>query len=350
MNVALLTIWREKNYGAELQAYATIKVLRQLGHDVKMIDIRLSDIRPISLKGYFARPIILISPCHRKFCRFWEKHIPTTRRYHTVNELKENPPIADVYMVGSDQVWNPDITKAFSQLYFLDFGSDDVKRISYASSFGNGQWQRPMLKDRVQRLIKRFEYVSCREVSGVAILRDVFDVSAQSVIDPTLLLDDYSELTGEIREKPTLVYYPLTTDVELCDYATNLAKRLCLKPVNNKQCSYLFGRIEWDRVGIEEWVRNIAETQFVITRSFHGMIFSVLFNRQFAILAGRYGRSARLTDFMDRLGLSNRYFASFNELETAQPWLHPIDYTRPNAIVQQLRKESLDYLNKALTL
>lgn len=349
MRIALLTIWHEKNYGAELQAYATVKILQQLGHDVKMIDIRLSDCHRLSLNGKIAQFIEPITPSHRQFCKFWRKYIPTTRRYHSIRELQDCPPEADVYMVGSDQVWNPDITSHFSLLYFLDYGNERVKRISYASSFGTSQWQHPTLTARVGELLHRFDSVSCREESGVTILRDSFGISAQCVLDPTLLLTDYSLLTGEIHQKTSLVYYPLSCDAELENYAESLARRLNLSPINNKRCSYLFGKIVWNRVSIGEWIRNIAEAQFVVTRSFHGMVFSLLYKRQFAVLSGANGRSTRLQNLLEKLGLSDRIYPSVDALDAARPWEQTIDYSQITPLLQQMRTESMNYLHQNLT-
>ena len=174
MNIALLTIWREKNYGAELQAYATVKLLQNLGHDVKMIDIRLSDCRRGNINQKIYNLICSLTPGHRKFKKFWENNIPVTRRYKTIEDIQKNPPKADVYMVGSDQVWNPDITSNFSLLYFLNFGSESVKRVSFASSFGSVLWTHSELKADVHMLLKRFHHVTCREKSGVLLLKKEF--------------------------------------------------------------------------------------------------------------------------------------------------------------------------------
>ena len=166
MKIALLTIWHEKNYGAELQAYATIKFLKSLSHDVKMIDVRLSDKDSKSIKFHIINVIESIGPCNRKFKKFWNHHIPTTQRYKSLIQLQNNPPIADLYIVGSDQVWNPDITKTFQEIYFLNFGGPHIKRISYASSFGQTDinYENPKI---VHKLLSCFNNISCREYSGV---------------------------------------------------------------------------------------------------------------------------------------------------------------------------------------
>ena len=350
MKIALLTIWREKNYGAELQAYATIKVLQQLGHDVEMIDIRLSDCSHLNWKGQIGRYISQLGPSHKKFCNFWKKHIPTTRRYKSIKELQANPPQADVYIVGSDQVWNPEITREFATLYFLNFGDKNVKRISYASSFGTDKWNFPNLKAEVKSLLHRFDHVTCREDSGVKILKEEFGIIADQVIDPTLLVENYSELTGETTERDTLVYYPHTTDPELKAYALKLAKELNLEPVNNKLCTTVLGFAEWDRVSIAEWVKNIAEAKFVVTRSFHGMVFSILHKRQFAVLAGSHGRSTRLTSLLKILGIEDRFFNSIEEMNNAKPWTKKIDYSIVYPKLIEIRKQSINTLIKGIGL
>ena len=348
MKIALLTIWHEKNYGAELQAYATIKVLQSLGHEVEMVDIRLSDCSHPNIKGRIVSILSKFGPSHRKFCAFWEKYIPRTNRYKTLSDLQKNPPIVDVYMVGSDQVWNPDLTKDFSSLYFLDFGHENQKRVSYASSFGVSEWAHPELREQIKKLLTRFSYVSCREQAGVELLKKEFNIKAENVIDPTLLLDSYIELTGKTLQRQTLVYYPLCNDPELEENAVKIAKQLGLKPVNNKATKNILNAIEWDRVSIEYWVKNIAEAQFVITRSFHGMVFSILHNKQFAIVEGVHGRSSRITSLLSLLGLSDRYFDSFESLIKGHPWDTPIDYSLTNIKVDSLRRESLDCLIEML--
>lgn len=348
MNIKLLTIWREMNYGAELQAYATVKILQQLGHHVEMINILLSDQSKPNINGKIGKVISSFGPAQAKFDGFWAKHIPVTRRYYSVEELKKDPPEADVYLVGSDQVWNPDITKSFAKLYFLDFGDEGIRRVSYASSFGTPNWTANQLTDDVKKLLNRFSYLSCREQSGVEILNNTFGLSSSLVIDPTLLFADYSELTGTITQQSSLVYYPLDDDPDLMAYSVDLSKRLDLKLVNNKWSTKVLGAFTWDRVSIEEWVKNIAEAQFVITRSFHGLVFSILYRKPFAIIANRNNRGTRIINLLDLLGLSDRYYDSFQACDEAQPWNKPIDYDIVHARLEHLRQDSIDYLKKRL--
>lgn len=350
MRIALLTIWHEKNYGAELQAYATIRILRQLGHDVQLIDLRLSDAKKEekNIKRFIADIIYLFSPERRKFNHFWKYNIPTTKRYYSLNQLRKHPPVADIYIVGSDQVWNPEITGNFATTFFLDFGDSWTKKISYASSFGSEVWRFPEMIPNVRDLLSAFSSISCRELSGVTLLKNTFNLNAVDVLDPTLLLDDYSKLIGNTQDKKTLVYYPLSYDSELENYALSLASQLGLTPVNNKKTKMLLGKISWNRVGIEEWVRNIAQSSFVITRSFHGLVFSIIYRRPFAVLASRNGRSDRLINLLNKLGLMNRMFANVEELHSSRPWEKEIDYDHVNILLNRERAKSMNYLKQAL--
>ena len=345
MKVALLTIWHEKNYGAELQAYATIKTLTELGHEVKMIDIHLADMRYVSLKGRIAQFLSVFTPGEWKFRNFWRKTIPTTRRYHSLEELKKNPPHADLYLVGSDQVWNPEITKSLASAFFLDFGDNVIKRASYASSFGIESWsEKATMTKEVNSYLQRFDAVSCREKSGCEILRNSFNIKATHVIDPTLLRTDFSEFVTTKTHKDTLVYYPLENDPELRNYAQKLSQRLgydCIDAANRKY----FGKLEWNRNSPKQWIEAIANSRLVITRSFHGVAFSLLYKRQF-IVVNNTSRITRITNLLESLGLSDRCFHSFEEVDAARPWDYPIDYNQITPLLENLREESMEFLKK----
>ena len=118
--------------------------------------------------------------------------------------------------------------------------------------------------------------------------------------------------------------------------------------INNNEKRYILGKLEWNRVGVEEWVRNIAEAKFVVTRSFHGMLFSLMFHRQFAVVATRNGRSSRITDMLNLLGLSDRFFDSVDDLSSSKIWDNRVDYEKVDQILSELRGLAFDNLNKVL--
>lgn len=350
MRIALITIWHENNYGAELQAYATIKAIQALGHSVKLINIRLSDFEQRSFKGEIANIFGYISPAYRKFEKFWSANFSLTQRYRSINELIVNAPDADLYMVGSDQVWNPEIVKGLTDVFFLNFGRESVKRISYASSFGTETWKFKSKTIQIKRLLSYFDYVTCREESGVALLKDEFNIEAKCVLDPTLLFRGYPELTGDLDIKNTLVYYPLYHDPELTQCAQSLSNILKLQLVNNKNPICLFNNFVWDCNSIEEWVKNIAETKFVLTRSFHGLAFSLLYERQFAIIGSKNNRSTRIENLLIKLNLEDRYFNSISDFERQKPWLKEINYSIVSKRLEELRTESWSILKRMLEI
>ena len=349
MKISLLTIWHEKNYGAEMQAYATVKILQQLGHDVKMIDFRLSDSRPKTLKLWVIKCISSFSRESYKFNQFWKSHIPTTQRYSSIKKLKENPPQADMYLVGSDQVWNPGITKIAAPIYFLDFGDKSILRMSYASSFGVSEFDsNPQLLGLIEDNLKKFKAISCRESTGVEFLENRFNLKATNVLDPTLLFDGYPELIGNHEQKQTLVYYPLSPFLELEEFCKENAKKLGLEYLNTNNKKFLIRNIVWNRQGIEEWIRNIAEASLVVTPSFHGLAFSLIYRRQFIIIANGTKVSTRITSILAKLGLSDRYFTNVEDAKASNIWESIIDYSIIDKKLSEMRKNSITYLHDSL--
>ncbi len=349
MKIALLTIWHEKNYGAEMQAYATIKVLKELGHEVEMIDFRLSDRVKTPFKRKCLNLLYFFSQESQNFRKFWCQYFPVTRRYRTIKSIRQNPPKGDVYLVGSDQVWNPEITKDRAQIYFLDFGDRNIKRISYASSFGVTDWDRmPSLLGLIETNLRQFDAISCRESSGVNLLQSKFAISATNVLDPTLLFAKYPELIGEVKEKESLVFYPLSPFPELESFAKQMSQNIGLEYINTNLKKYLLNRIIWRRPSVEEWIRNIASASLVVTPSFHGLAFSLIYHRQFIIVAHDSNRSSRITNLLDQLGLQDRYFTSVEGAEASKIWQTPIDYSIVEPKLSSLRASSIDFLKTAL--
>ena len=317
MKIGLLTIWREKNFGAEMQAYATIKALQNLGYDVEMIDFRLSDIAHPTIKQRIIKILTYITKEDFKFRKFWKNHIPKGYHYKKSEELKCNPPKVDLLLVGSDQVWNPSITKEKALTYFLDFGETGVRKASYASSFGESEW------------------LQSKQMT-------------ENVLDPTLLHTEYPELTGKLQNRRTLVFYPLSPFPELETFCKETAVKLGLDYVDANHKNYLIRKIVWNRPGVEEWVRTIAEAELVITPSFHGLAFSLIYHRQFVIVLSPEGkkRSTRLTSLLVQLGLEDRLFTSVEDVVKSNVLSRKINYEDVDKKLTELRSQSYNYLKR----
>lgn len=353
MKVSLMTIWHCGNYGAEMQTYATVKALRKLGNDVEVIDFRLFESNH-SLRSIVGRCLNAITPAQRSFEKFWKKYIKNIScHYHNVAELRNNPPKADVYLVGSDQVWNEDITGERSAAYLLDFGDENVKRISYASSIGVSEWNfSQSYTEKVSEQFKKFVALSCREITGANVLSQKFNINFKQVLDPTLLHRNYEEITGPIMETKNLVFYPLSVgDTSAVSFCKDLATKLNLKYVNANPNTFIpFLPIVWKRNSIAQWISAIGGASLVVTGSFHGLAFSLIYHRQFILINdNKQGRNSRMMDLLNYLGLEHRLFKTSAEAMASKVWEDTIDYQLIDEKLNQARNESWNYLKQSLS-
>ena len=346
MKIALMTIWHVKNYGAELQTYATVKTLQEMGHDVCVIDYRLLEMRKrTSLIGRILDFAHNLAPENIKFEYFWKKHIPSTKHYTSYDELKKDVPEADLYLVGSDQVWNPEITKEKALAYFLDFVPAGKPMASYASSFGTDQWNASEeLTQRVQELLNQFKAVACREKQGVDILKEQFAITAQQVLDPSLLRTSYTELTGKIKAKNTLAYYQLRESPLLSAFAQRMAAKMELEYVNVNKKTKLTSSFLWNRRSVEQWIKAIAESSFVITHSFHGVAMCLVHHRPFVAIYESGNKISRLASLLKIAGLEDRLFTSIEAAEVSDIWQKEINWNNVDTLLKEQREKSLEFL------
>ncbi|MCK5615431.1 polysaccharide pyruvyl transferase family protein, partial [Candidatus Pacearchaeota archaeon] len=211
MRIGIITFHRAINYGAVLQMYALYTYLKQQGHDPFVIDFKQT-----YPDGYLGRRIISLikhpfdifsavksrvlvkkgdSYLSQGFESFLKRFITFSGTSQTLEELQNNPPEADIYICGSDQIWNPDEI-GFNPAYFLDFGPSDLNRISYGPSFGRNEIPNTYIDD-LKINLEKLDAISVREASGVEIVEQLTGREATQVLDPTLLLDDYSEVLDD---------------------------------------------------------------------------------------------------------------------------------------------------------
>lgn len=342
MKISLLTIWHIGNYGAEMQTYATVKALKQLGHDVQVIDYRLEE--PVRFIDKAINVVSSITPVQCKFHRFWNTRIPHTKHIKNREDLEVAVSDADVVLVGSDQVWNPAITHDKCLDFFLSFVPDGKRRCSYASSIGVSKWTtNEELTCKIALEISKFDKVSCRETDGCHILKEVFNIKATNVLDPTLLFPGYPELTGNVQQKNTFVYYPLLGGQEMIDFCKETARELNLRYVfNNPRATWLRGRT-WNRLSIEAWIKNFAEAKIVATQSFHGTAFSLIHGKQFFTVYDG-SKVSRIANLLEALGIRDRLYPTVEAARKDKPWEKPIDYVEVNKRLEVLRKQSWDFL------
>lgn len=345
MKIDILTFSFAINRGAHMQCYALQTVLHNMGHQVEVIHIELPS-KGLSLKGKIDKYIL-----NRQNKNFRKKYYrDITDVYYSAEELRKNPPIADVYIVGSDQVWNPSITKGFGiESFFLDFVPDGCKKIAYAASFGSSIWT-SLGKEKdneIQQLIKQFNAVSVRELDGVEICEKEFgrkDVC--SVIDPVFLLNDYSQIISDaIEDKNQVLCYPLYSTSEIKNVFLEISKDLGMTPVS-------FSRsIRGENIklkifsSIPTWLKTIYSSKFIVTNSFHCMAFCILFHKKFIVLPPYPGKESRMISMLKQLGIEDRYVKSMKDFEERKDLLYnDIEYDKVDEKLNILRQNSLRFI------
>lgn len=351
MKVALLTFSKEINYGAELQCFALKKTIEKLGHEVVVIDIQLEPLKYSKFNSFIHSPEKFL------FASFWNKHIKDyTRKYTCEQDILTDPPQADVYIVGSDQVWNPEITARLAPLvYFFNFVKEEKRRIAYAASFGFDIWHDEILKPEVQKLIQKFAAVSVREKDGIDICRDTFGIDAVNVCDPTQLLttSDYECICGSFSEKKktkNILYWKQLRNNQVedvvCDFADSI-KRKVLKMCDLRMSKRCINR---PFVSMKNWLNHIRYSDFIISDSFHCLSFCLIFQKPFVIIYDLNTRGNRITGLLNLLGLQNRIVSSADELRKKLPTIfnEEIDYSSVSQILKEKRTFSTNFLTNAL--
>jgi len=343
MKIGLLTYHHSVNYGAILQSYATAKTLKDLGHEVEFINIHQSERLGPIWWAYIFRTMSV----HR----FIEKYYPQeTQHIASIDQLKAMSLEYDCLVVGSDQTWNPLISKDWYEAYFLNFGGGDVKRISYASSFGFSEWPAEInsLKKTILDCLSRFNAISIRETSGVQLLKKEFCIEAQIVVDPTMLLTSYNDITGPITSNNKFYCYILNRTAEQLDFARKLGKEIGKKPVFLNNIMPVSGFTYMYPPSVKKWIQCIGGAECMVTDSFHGVVFSILYNRNFIVLTPNTKQVARLYDLMKILGLEDRFFTNPQMAWESKVWQKNVDWDAVNKKIKYLRNKSLDFLKNNL--
>lgn len=369
--IGIVTLPLRLNYGCILQAYALQTILINLRNDVTLIQpkyrgfeiphglttpfvygkravlkfLGLSDI-PVYAEKQLNEQWPVISEKIRWFVKQYV-HLKEVSSYEELNSKD-----FDALVVGSDQVWRP----AYSNLYqcFLQFAENwDIKRIAYAASFGTDEKEYSSEQIEIcKSLAQKFDAISVREDSGVNLCNDYFGVQAQHVLDPTLLLDkeDYIKLVKESKcgdSKGDLFVYFLDPSKEKNEVVEMIAKKKHLTPFSVKaKNDYKYAPIE-DRIQppVEQWLRGFLDAEYVVTDSFHGCVFSIIFNKPFIAVGNAERGMARFTSLFSLLGIKERLVSCIinNELIDA-----PVDWLSVNRIMSNLRGSSTDFVNHNL--
>ena len=338
MKICTITCHDVYNVGASLQAYALQTYLKSLGHDVKIIDYKpdyLSkhyrmDIvgnpkydKPFLKQAYLLAKLpgrLRILPRKKAFDRFTAKHLDLTKRYTSNKELKKEPPEADVYFAGSDQIWNPLFPNGKDPAFYLDFVQQGI-RASYAASFAAAAFP-PELREATAQHLARFDHISVREQSGLSVLNTLGIVHASVVLDPVFLLARAQwEAMAEQPEKcegPYLLVYDFDNSASVRKLAEKLAAVYGWKIYSIFDLPYA-ARC-FPLCGPEAFLGLIRGASFVLSNSFHATAFSVIFEKEFAVVERTENINTRMRDLTALLGLSDHMAAQNEDLPLRTDW------------------------------
>lgn len=360
--IALISFHNAANYGAALQAVALQKKLDSLGYPNEYIDYQNSHRRHSYDMAYLFRKAL---KCGRlkdaikyavgfpfmylrksRFSKFYKKHLritPTT--YSNSKEAAELNPKYDKFIVGSDQVWNPE-NNGHDMAFLLDF-VDDCKKVSYSSSFGISSIPQPFLTD-YRTLLQKFRHLAVRESDGVRIVKELTGRTASLVLDPVFLIDREEWIGIGKRVEGDFVFSYTNRSGQFENFLKTTGytidgKMLYKLARQTSPADFLNPKVKVKyAMSPEEFIGVINSAELVVSASFHCISLAIILNRPFiAILTGDKGKDERLTSILGLLNLNSRIF---NEQMTMDQVLAPIDYNSVNIKLNKLRSSSIDYL------
>ena len=378
MRIGILTLPLYCNYGGIIQCYALQTILQRMGHETFILQREFN--RKHTFIGaciYYTKHFIklllgrqsswhyYVDPKRHDYIakntyQFIEKNIkPRSKHCFTTEELKQEylKQKLNAIIVGSDQVWRPDYSPCITN-YYLDFisNNDKTKKISYGASFGSDKWNYSKEQTILcGTLLQQFDFVSVRESSGIKLCKEHFHIDAKQVVDPTLLLEpeDYQTLLSSNQTKRgNLFCYILDKNQKKKDIINLIATKNHFKPFESMpQLSDTTYNLYKDidkcvYPPIEKWLSAFMEADMVLTDSFHGTVFSIIFNKPFWVIGNKERGMARFDSILSLFNLKNRFIVDYEHRNLNIN--EPIEWSSVNKKRQELKKESIQFLLNAL--
>lgn len=365
MKIVLVSPFNIANYGAMLQGWALRTVLERMGHDVKHLDVpwlwhgiwkwwkifRSKRVRTVIEK-------VRINGMMRRAFDMMGRP-PMTREYGTFKDLMNNPPIADCYIAGSDQIWGiPNLTSdKVSGVVLLDFAPSNAKRIAYAVSCGTAKWTEreiEVAESRAQQVCK-FNALSSREESGSKLIKRFSACECSWVPDPTLLIhrNEYLSLIANdnsiVGSGAHIFSYLLGFD-RYHSHDDKLVDGVFKATMLHAGCSCAVHHVSIPD-DLKTWLVELASSKLVVTNSFHGLCFSLIFHRPFVIV-GFCGKDAwrneRVRCLLGKIGLSDRFVCVYDKETVDKILLTELDWDEVDRNVSDFSQAGMSFLSGAL--
>lgn len=376
MKIGILTLQLKTNYGCLLQAFALQKFLRNNNIDSVVISHYNNSSLKIKLLSAIKRFLLKLVGKSNLPIRGWlnkkeyEIISQNTERFINKNinrteiiNLQTDKEIIDKYnlsgiIVGSDQCWRPRTAKRIQKLFLENYTHKEIKRLSYAASFGTEDWEYDNQQEEdCKKLVQKFNAVSVREDSAVINCKEKFNIESTQVLDPTLLLtkEEYLELIDDKFNNNTskqLMVYVLDQTKDKRSIIDHILKKYNLTE------NSVMPKSDYSQVGkkfikdcifppVEEWIAGFNNCDYVVTDSFHGTVFAIIFNKPFISIANKNRGITRFTSLLKVFGLENRLVYSMEEI-TNDLLEESIDYNTVNQIRNSEIERSRNFLIKNL--
>lgn len=373
MKIAIVTFQKSMNYGTNLQAFALQSFLRTRGFDVETIDYQNPSEVRTNLKGFkrlrseiWNRTLYPLFESKERIQRteaFRAKYVSlSSRQYTSHQELYDANDIYDVFISGSDQIWNPVFNRC-DYKYFLDFVTGDNKRIAYAPSFGTPTVDEKYLGECLP-LIKQYTDISMREESGAEIVSAALGREVCTVLDPVFLPEKktWEEIASEQLLGEYIFCYIMPGDKN-SELAITL-KAEAISKLTGLPIVYL-GKKVYDKLNLKdrkanrfddgpsEWISLLKNANYVVTNSFHGTAFSILFHKTFFVpmyteLPGGGLLYTRIKEMLDKFELQ-KPIINAADLSNINSELYDLDYEAADQTIATHQEQSRNFLISSIT-
>lgn len=368
MKVGIITMHKVINFGSALQAYALQKKVEDSGCEADIIDYKYPNAVHKDNHGFIMKSINYLLHCIKcavmgfpnirqalRYRKFWRDYFHLSpRHYNTEQDLKVNCPEYDIYMTGSDQVWNSRFTKSDSS-FLLEFVVNGKKKCSYSSSFAFDDIPDEYIY-LFERNLPKYDKISVREESGVRLVKGIINKDVPVVCDPTLLLtdDEWSDFSKGARiytREPYVLAYILAYSFNPfpdVDYIVEeIQRKTGLKVIYldaGRRDYFKPNSIVVKDAGPKEFVSLFKNAKFVITSSFHGTVFSINFKKPFYSIIKEGNPDSRIMSILRITGLESRGICA-NEKEVSS---NNFDYAKAEDRLEKFRCYSIKYLEECL--
>lgn len=353
MKIGILTFHNAYNYGAVLQAYATQEIVKSRGHDVEIINYHNKKVdrsyKKILCRKFYRIPLVLIGKYFfnkrkKAYERFINKYLRLTKE---VLRSAENVSLDkyDLILIGSDQLWNKKLTGGWDKMYWGDFkASPDTRKVAWSVCMNNTDINEDDILF-IKKHLENFDLISVRENVLLSFISSLTSKKVYQTLDPTLVLPStkWEEVCHDVEENGYIVVYAVQDEDKTTAFARKIAS------MQNKSLVIIRSYSKWyftsenkEYAGPDEFLSYIKHADLVVTTSFHGTAFSIIYNKQFVCPIFR--DNVRVESLLETLHISERRIKSVNEYNSLQP----IDYLGVQRNLNTLREETLNVWNSII--